>query len=130
MSKNVVKIIKNLSLGSIFGIFFVILIFVFIIKNTNGIRGGVVITVSGIENGLTYKIPVIEVSGNAKHAKSLTIAGKSVPVGIDGDYSTHIVLAKGLNVISFVAEDNFGDITTITYTVYEDDVVQTKEIIN
>lgn len=118
MSKNVSKIIKEMSVSNVVGVFFTLIVFVFILENTYGLRAGVKITVSGIENKATYENSVIEISGNARHANNLTISGNSVSVDMDGNFKSHVVLSEGINVISFNAGDSFGDSTSLTYTVF------------
>lgn len=124
MSKRVKEILKNLSLESIFGIVFVLVLVFVIMENTYGIRNGVEIKISGIENRASYQVPIITVSGNAKHAKNLTVSGNSIPITINGDFETKIVLSEGINVVSFIAEDGFGGRNELTYTVYETDEIK------
>lgn len=124
MSKNIGKILKDASIGGILGILFVTIIVIFIMQNTYGLRTGVKIEVSGIEEGVTYTDSVLKLTGVARNANNLSISGSSVPVDMKGNFSSHIVLLPGINTVSFMAEDKFGDKTELRYVVYKEDTSQ------
>ncbi len=124
MSKNIKKILKDLSIGSVFGILFVFIMIVFIMQNTYSIRTGIKIKVDGIENGESFNSPSVKITGNAKHATKVTVSGKIVPVDTQGNFETTMLLMQGTNVVKFEAEDNFNNKDELTYVVYSRDKVE------
>jgi RHS repeat-associated protein len=76
---------------------------------------------SPIDSLLTNQLNVT-VSGTVKDSTTvtLTINGTSVPVGVNGTFSSQLALVEGLNTITVVATDAAGNKTTITRRVRRD----------
>jgi hypothetical protein len=106
------KLLKFASLT----ILFLIIIFYGIWKGRDLIFG-IHLTINGIQNNETVTHPVLELSGNAYHAVSITINGRIVSIEEDGAWHDIIALLNGYNVINISAKDKFGRIITKEFTV-------------
>jgi hypothetical protein len=87
------------------------------------------LTVAQPENGKKTNVQSIIVNGTTSDATSspvtLTVNETSVTVNTDGTFSTSVALTKGENTITVVATDGAGKSTTITRTVYFNNVAPT-----
>ena len=82
---------------------------------------GIRLTVDGIQNNETVTNPVLNLSGVAYHAVSITINGRTVSVEENGQWHDIIALLNGYNNISISAKDKFNRTITKTFTVnYEE----------
>jgi hypothetical protein len=106
------KLLKFVSLT----ILFLIIIFYGIWKGRDLIFG-IHLTINGIQNNETVTQSVLELSGNAYHAVSITINGRVVSVEENGAWHDTIALLKGYNIIKITAKDKFGRIITKEFTV-------------
>ena len=78
---------------------------------------GIKLTVSGIENNQTTKNPIINLTGVAYHAISITINERTVSIEQNGDWHDTIALLNGYNIITISAKDKFGRTISKTYTI-------------
>ena len=53
--------------------------------------------------------PLVEVSGNAKNAKVLTLNGREIFIDKDGSFTESIALLPGFSVLTIDAKDKFGN---------------------
>ena len=109
---------KNIGRILIIILFVGILVYGFI--ESKALRNGVHVEVFGIENGATYTEPLLEISGNALHATSLTVNGQGLPIEESGAWKHQLLLLPGYNIITIVAVDKFKKDDWKQYKVYLD----------
>ncbi|MEI6316342.1 MAG: hypothetical protein WCO65_01280 [bacterium] len=78
---------------------------------------GIHMSVSGIQNNETVRTSVLNLSGTAYHAISITINGRIVSVEEDGHWNDTIALLEGYNIIDISAKDKFNRTTSQIYKV-------------
>jgi len=100
-SKKILKIgaLLILSLFIIFYAFFISrdLIFGVKIKNVN------------ITDGAKMTNNVVQITGNAKNAVSLTLNDRAISVDQQGNFNETIALLSGYNIVTLYARDEFGN---------------------
>jgi hypothetical protein len=69
---------------------------------------GVDLRISGVSDGQTFSNPAVQVSGQAKNARNLSIDGRPVLIDRDGYFQESLILAPGYNIMTFKASDKFG----------------------
>ena len=106
------KLLKFISLS----LLFVVIIFYGIWKGRDLIFG-IHLDISGIQNNETVTDPVLNLSGSAYHAVSITINGRIVSIEENGDWHDVIALLNGYNVVSISARDKFNRTITKIFTV-------------
>lgn len=62
----------------------------------------------GTQSALTVKTERIDMKGSVKNVSFLSLDGRPLLVDSTGAFDEVMLLAKGLNVFTFVAEDRFG----------------------
>lgn len=63
-----------------------------------------------LSDGAKYSNQVIDVSGNARNTKKLTLNDREISVDKDGNFNEKIALLLGYNIITLRAEDKFGHV--------------------
>lgn len=71
------------------------------------VRGPRIIIESPI-SGYSTTTPAIVVVGRTIHTNNLSINGLQTPVDLAGNFSSHLILAPGYNIIKVTAKDNYG----------------------
>jgi hypothetical protein len=79
---------------------------------------GIKLSVVGITDGMTVATPVIEFSGTAVHADTITIDGRIVPLSQKGDWNDSIALLSGHNTVTISATDKFQRTISKHYQIY------------
>ena len=74
------------------------------------VRGPRIILTSP-ENGFATTSALIAVSGNTVHTNVLTLNDAPIPLDLKGNFSEHILLGLGYNILSLKAEDRYKRIT-------------------
>ncbi len=87
------------------------------------------LNVSSPVNALKTNTATVTVAGTTNDITSspvtLTVNGKAVTVNLNGSFSTTVSLSLGTNTITIVAKDGAGKTTTVTRTVYYNNVAPT-----
>ena len=87
------------------------------------------LNVTSPANNLKTNVAPVTVSGTTNDTTSspvtLTVNGKAVTVNANGSFSTTVNLSLGTNTITIVAKDGAGKTTTVTRTVYYNNVAPT-----
>lgn len=86
---------------------------------------GTPITISAATDGATLSSPFLPISGTARHARSLEINGRPVPVDRKGTFTDEVLLSPGYNIVEVASVDQFGKTKVKTYQV----VVNTPEAV-
>jgi Glucodextranase, domain B len=79
------------------------------------------LTINSPPDGAVVSSPSLVVSGSATAPEpltSLTVAGKVVKVGANGEWSTTVTLSPGLNVIGVIAKDEAGSTSKTIHVTY------------
>jgi len=97
------KILKMTALIALF-----VLILVYSFFKTRDLFFGLRLVVSGIADNQSYSDPVLEITGQAKKAKELTINGDEIFVSPEGNFRDLRILLPGYNIITIKAKDRFG----------------------
>lgn len=99
---------------SLVSIFFLLIIF-YALFRSHDLIVGVQIKNVNLTDGVKVANSVIEVKGNAKNAKNLTLNGREISISETGDFSEKIALLSGYNIITIKATDKFGDVDEKNY---------------
>lgn len=87
------------------------------------------LNVTSPTNALKTNVSTVTVAGTTNDITSspvtLTVNGNAVSVNSNGAFSTTVALSSGTNEIKIVAKDGAGKTTTITRTVYYNNVAPT-----
>lgn len=94
---------------------FFLLIIVYAFFRSQDLIFGVKIKNVNIVDGTRVANNILEVTGNAKNAKNLTLNGREVSINLYGDFSETIALLSGYNVINIRAQDKFGYVDEKNY---------------
>ncbi len=95
----------------------VILIVLYGIFEARVLLGSFRLEIAGVTNGQIASDPLIPISGVAHHASIIRVNDRVISQGVDGSFEDTLLLARGINVISFEAENRFGKKIYKTYTV-------------
>lgn len=79
---------------------------------------GIRMSVAGITDGMTAHDPILTFSGDARHANSVTVDGRTVPLAQDGSWQDTIALQAGVNIVTVTAKDKFNRTIKKEYSVY------------
>jgi hypothetical protein len=104
--RNDAKKILSIVLTSLFFLFIV----GFIFFRSYHLIFGIKIKNVNIVDGARYNTPTIDITGNAKNAKNLTLNGREISLTRGGDFSETIALLPGYNIITIKAVDEFGHV--------------------
>lgn len=107
---------KRLSIKFLIGCLFSFIL-IFALSNTRFLSKGVSLEINGVEDGAVYSENVLDIAGNAKRSKHLTINGREVTINQSGEFTDTLVLLPGYNIISISAEDKFGKKTEEIFEV-------------
>jgi hypothetical protein len=115
MTKDVKKTLKI----TILSVFFLLIVgFAFI--NSIGLLFGVKIKnvrVDGLpaQAGSKMTSNVLDVTGNTRNAKNVTLNGREISIDKAGNFNETIILHSGYNVITITAKDKFGNMDEKNY---------------
>jgi len=90
-------------------------IFVLIGTNMKDLLFGAPLSVTAAEDGATLTESYLPVEGNARHAKSVLLNGRSIAIDRDGNFSDSVILSPGYNEVAVAVEDKFGNAKTKVY---------------
>jgi len=68
-----------------------------------------------IVDGAYMPESVVQITGNAKNAVSLTINGREISINHAGDFNETIALLSGYNIINITGKDKFGYVDEENY---------------
>ncbi|MCX6747546.1 MAG: hypothetical protein NTW98_01185 [Candidatus Nomurabacteria bacterium] len=114
MKTDIKKIIKISSISLFF-----LFIIVFAFARSSDLIFGVKIKNVNIVDGQRYEQEILEVTGNAKNAKNLTLNGREISINKEGDFEETIALLSGYNIITIRAEDKFGHVDEKDYQIIQ-----------
>ncbi len=79
---------------------------------------GIKASVYGVNDGLSVSDPILHFGGNAYHANSVVVDGKTVPLTDAGAWEDTLALLPGYNTIQIVVTDRFRRTVTKEYRIY------------
>ena len=85
---------------------------------SKSISEGVLLSVSGIENGQTFEEEVLRIDGRAERAKYISINGREILLDEESNFKEIIVLSPGYNIITIKALDRFKKEKNEVYEIY------------
>lgn len=71
------------------------------------IRGPQII-IANPPNGFSTTTPLITITGVAVHSNSLLIDGAVVPLDLEGNFTSKLILAPGYNIMTVTAQDHYN----------------------
>lgn len=107
---------KFLGLGVLIGLF--VFIFGYSVFQTRSLAKGVDLVVKGITDGAIFDGNILNLTGQATHAKHIRVNDREILVDKDNNFSDELVLSPGYNIITIEAEDKFDKKTGKTYRVF------------
>ncbi len=99
---------------AVFFVFF-LLIIIYAFFRSHDLIFGIKIKNVNIADGMKIENKVLEINGNAKNAKNLTLNGREISVDQKGNFSETAILLTGYNIINIQAKDKFGYIDEKNY---------------
>lgn len=78
---------------------------------------GTPLVVATAKDGTTIDTPFLPITGVARHARSLSINGRSVTVDRKGAFTDEVVLSPGYNIVEVSLTDQFGGQKSKTYQI-------------
>jgi len=97
---------KILQISCLFIFFLFIIIYGFF--RSQDLIFGVKIKNVNIVDGTKITNNILEITGNAKNAISLTLDGREISIDGNGNFDETIALLSGYNIINIKAQDKFG----------------------
>ncbi|MCC6198934.1 hypothetical protein IT401_01865 [Candidatus Nomurabacteria bacterium] len=94
---------------------FVFSIGVFTIRNSRDILFGTPLSVQIASDGTTLNDGFLPFSGNAGHARTLSVNGRPLTIDREGNFSDGLLLSPGYNVVEVASENQFGKQSVRTY---------------
>lgn len=73
----------------------------------SGLLRGPRILLSTPANGFSTTTPLITIAGVAIHSNNLTINGAEVPLDLEGNFQSQLILAPGYNIMTIAAQDRY-----------------------
>lgn len=110
MPYNSKKILRN----TLIALFFLFILTFGFLRSYNLIFGVKIKNVN-IVDGTQYQDATLDITGNAKNAKMLTLNGREISISREGDFYETIALLPGYNIITIEAQDKFGNIDKKDY---------------
>ena len=115
MRQDAKKIARIISLSILF-----LFIIVYAFFTSKDLIFGVKIKNVNIVDGAKVTESVLEITGNAKNAITLTLNGREISVNQQGDFDETISLLSGYNIINIKAQDKFGKIDEKNYKLIKE----------
>lgn len=107
---------KFLGVGVFIGLFVFIVFYAFF--QTRSLARGVDLVVKGISDGAIFEGNILNLTGQATHAKHIRINDREILVDKDNNFSDELVLSPGYNIITIEAEDKYDKKTEASYRVF------------
>lgn len=83
--------------------------------NMRDILFGSPFSVRTAPDGTTVSDAFVPITGDARHAKELTINGRPIAIDTNGAFSDGVLLSPGYNIVSVALSDRFGKEQIKTY---------------
>jgi hypothetical protein len=99
------------------------LLLAFVGYNMRDIIFGCPLIIHGATDGATVTSLIFPIAGNARHAKTITIDGRTVAFDRNGNFTEKILLSPGYNIVEVALTDRFGKEKTRTFHLYADPTV-------
>lgn len=87
----------------------------FVVRNVHDSLFGAPLSINTALDGTTLSDGFLPVAGNAKHARSVLINGRTVPIDRSGHFADAVLLSPGYNVVEVALYDQFGGHKVRTY---------------
>ncbi len=78
---------------------------------------GTPLSITIAQNGSTVTTPFLPITGVAKHARELSINGRTITVDRSGVFDDEVLLSPGYNIIEVALKDQFGNEKVKTYQI-------------
>lgn len=78
---------------------------------------GTPLSITIAQNGSTVTTPFLPITGVAKHARELSINGRTITVDRSGVFDDEVLLSPGYNIIEVALKDQFGNEKLKTYQI-------------
>lgn len=99
----------------------VIGILCFVFSNMRDMLLGTPLSVATATDGTTLSDGFLPITGNARHARSVSINGRNVSIDRDGKFVDGVLLSPGYNVVEIASRDQFGKEERKTYHLVLDE---------
>lgn len=95
-----------------------VLIVVYGLFEARVLLGWFKIEVTSIYDGETFTEPLITIAGSVKHAQTIYLNGRSIPINRNDGFTEHYLLSPGYNEVSIRAENTFGRSESVDLRLY------------
>ncbi len=110
-----VNLKKSFGIGLVVVLFLIIGFYAY--SRSAAVRGGVTLIVNGVTDGETVTDGTLHLSGTAQNATVLSLDDRPISVSQEGAFAEQLLLLPGYNIITFKAEDRFGQKTQKVFRV-------------
>lgn len=76
------------------------------------------IEVDSPKDGQTFTEPLIPISGSVKHAETIQMNGRTIPVNRDNTFTEQYLLSPGYNEVVIEASNKFGRSEAVTLRLF------------
>lgn len=76
------------------------------------------IEIDNPKDGQTFTEPLVPISGSVKHAETIQMNGRTIPVNRDNTFSENYLLSPGYNEVVVTAENKFGRRESVVLRLY------------
>lgn len=99
----------------------VILVLGFVFGNIRDVIFGAPLSIHTVSDGTTLSNGFLPISGNAQHARTVSINGRPITIDRSGDFTDGVLLSPGYNVVEVALRDQFGKEKVRTYHLVLDE---------
>jgi hypothetical protein len=93
----------------------VILVLGFVFGNIRDVIFGAPLSIDTVSDGTTLSSGFLPISGNAQHARTVSINGRPIVIDRNGNFTDGVLLSPGYNVVEIALRDQFGKEKVKTY---------------
>jgi hypothetical protein len=93
----------------------VVLVLCFIFGNIRDLLLGAPLSIHTVSDGTTLTNGFLPITGNARHARTVSINGRPVAIDRSGNFADGVLLSPGYNVVEVALRDQFGKEKVKTY---------------
>ncbi len=93
----------------------IVAIVVFVLGNAKDVFFGSPLSVTTVKDGATLVDGFLPIHGVARHAKNISVNGRSLFIDREGNFADGVILSPGYNVVEVALLDQFGKQKVKTY---------------
>lgn len=100
----------------------------FVLGNMRDLLFGAPFAIETVQDGTTLTEGFLPISGKARHARSVTMNGRTIFIDRDGNFTDGVILSPGYNVVEVILRDQFGKEKVTTYHLVLDEATAVAQV--